>query len=210
MKSFATYKEEALEALKENWWNAVLTMLTLVFLGLGQSAFLRPQDNGSPILLSFVGMIIVSLILIPWQAGIANGLKRLLVNNDRKIFNSSLTFAVKHYWKFILVNIIVCTLVILGMCLFIIPGIILALGLSMVNYVIADNPGISIDDVFSESWRLMKGHKWELFLFYLSFIGWILLSVLTFGIGLLWLTPYILTATAAFYEDLKATAIENN
>ena len=65
MKSFATYKEEALEALKENWWNAVLTMLTLVFLGLGQSAFLRPQDNGSPILLSFVGMIIVSLIVIP-------------------------------------------------------------------------------------------------------------------------------------------------
>ena len=51
---------------------------------------------------------------------------------------------------------------------------------------------------------MMKGHKFDLFWLYLSFIGWILLSILTLGIGLLWLAPYMQTAMAAFYEDVKA------
>jgi len=44
----------------------------------------------------------------------------------------------------------------------------------------------------------------KLFLLDLSFIGWMILSVLTLGIGLLFLQPYMSTARAAFYEDLKA------
>ena len=51
---------------------------------------------------------------------------------------------------------------------------------------------------------MMKGHKFDLFWLFLSFIGWILLSILTLGIGLLWLAPYMYTAQAAFYEDVKA------
>jgi len=54
----------------------------------------------------------------------------------------------------------------------------------------------------------MKGKKGKLFLLDLSFIGWFLLCILTLGIGLLWLYPYILTSRAAFYEDVK-TAYES-
>lgn len=49
----------------------------------------------------------------------------------------------------------------------------------------------------------MDGHKWRLFCLHLSFIGWWLLCILTLGIGMLWLAPYIQNSTAAFYEDLK-------
>jgi uncharacterized membrane protein len=51
---------------------------------------------------------------------------------------------------------------------------------------------------------MMQGRKMKLFLLDLSFIGWILLSILTLGIGLLWLLPYIYSARAAFYEDILA------
>ena len=58
-----------------------------------------------------------------------------------------------------------------------------------------------------EFWRLvkkmMKGHKFDMFILHLSFIGWIFLSIFTFGIGLLWLLPYMMTAQAAFYQDVK-------
>ena len=41
----------------------------------------------------------------------------------------------------------------------------------------------------------------------LSFIGWILLAIVTLGIGFLFVGPYMQTANAAFYEDLKAETI---
>ena len=52
--------------------------------------------------------------------------------------------------------------------------------------------------------KMMDGHKMDLFLLILSFIGWFLLSILTLGIGLLWLIPYMYTSIAHFYEQLKA------
>ena len=51
---------------------------------------------------------------------------------------------------------------------------------------------------------MMRGHKFDLFYLYLSFIGWFLLCLLTAGIGFLWLAPYVDTSLAAFYEDVKS------
>ena len=50
----------------------------------------------------------------------------------------------------------------------------------------------------------MKGHKFDLFCLMLSFLGWVILSMFTLGIGYLWLAPYMYTTMAAFYEDVKA------
>ena len=50
----------------------------------------------------------------------------------------------------------------------------------------------------------MSGNKMRLFLLDLSFIGWFLLGLITFGIAFLWITPYWNTARAAFYEDLMS------
>ena len=56
----------------------------------------------------------------------------------------------------------------------------------------------------SRSQQMMKGYKMKLFLLDLSFIGWILLCLVTFCIGFLWVKPYIETAHAKFYEELKS------
>jgi len=49
----------------------------------------------------------------------------------------------------------------------------------------------------------MKGHRKELFLLTLSFIGWILISIFTFSVGFAITIPYIMTTYALFYDEVK-------
>ena len=84
-----------------------------------------------------------------------------------------------------------------------IGAIIFSLAYGMVPYIIYDNPGIAPREALRMSRMMMRGHKAELFLLQLSFIGWGLLCILC-PIGLLWLCPYMYAATAHFYEDVKA------
>lgn len=71
----------------------------------------------------------------------------------------------------------------------------------MAPYIMAQNPDIGVMDAIGQSKELMRGHKGRLFWLSLTFIGWVLLSVLTFGIGFLWLNPYMEAAQAAFYLE---------
>ena len=87
--------------------------------------------------------------------------------------------------------------------LFIVPGVIKALSYSMSYYIMAENPEISAEDARRESIMMMNGNKTRLFKLYLSFIGWYILSVLTLGILLFWVVPYVQAATAIFYEEIK-------
>jgi uncharacterized membrane protein len=85
-----------------------------------------------------------------------------------------------------------------------VPGLIASLALFLVPYILKDNPELSIMDTLRLSRKMMEGHKWQLFKLQLSFIGWLLISLLTLGIGYLWLLPYMMTTCAAFYQDVKA------
>lgn len=70
-------------------------------------------------------------------------------------------------------------------------------------YVYIDNDENDVMDCIKQSKEMMKGFKMKLLLLYLSFIGWWILSCISFGIGFLWLTPYVHASTAAFYENLR-------
>lgn len=72
----------------------------------------------------------------------------------------------------------------------------------MTYYVLNDHPEYSLNQAITESRHMMAGHKMEYFILCLSFIGWFILSVITLGIGFLWLTPYFYTTKAAFYEEI--------
>ena len=74
----------------------------------------------------------------------------------------------------------------------------------MTVFIAEDEPQLSPMECIDKSMAMMKGHKWQLFLLDLSFIGWFILCMLTFGIGFLWLTPYQGMAHVVFYEQLKA------
>ncbi len=86
--------------------------------------------------------------------------------------------------------------------LFIIPGIIASYSYAMTSYILAENPGLSARDAINESKRLMRGNKWRLFCLRFSFFGWMLLALLTCGLGFIVLSPYMAAAEAAFYNEI--------
>lgn len=88
--------------------------------------------------------------------------------------------------------------------LFIIPGIIAAYSYRFVPYILSENPDIKPMDAIKLSKQMMNGHKWEAFVFDLSFIGWNLLGLLTFGIlTLVYVNPYYQSSCAAYYNAVK-------
>ena len=88
--------------------------------------------------------------------------------------------------------------------LFLIPGIIKSYSYAMMPFILAENPHLSASEAISRSQELMDGHKSDLFILDLSFIGWILLCMLTLNLGNLALNPYRNAAYAAFYRQLLA------
>lgn len=88
--------------------------------------------------------------------------------------------------------------------LLVIPGIIASLSYSMAHFIMVENPNMTAREALKASKELMDGYKWDLFCLNLSFIGWILLCILTLGIGYLWLDPYMNAAHAAFYRSIRA------
>ena len=87
--------------------------------------------------------------------------------------------------------------------LLIIPGIIKEFAYSMSFYILAENPNMTGLEALKESENMMYGHKMELFILQLSFIPWILLTIITFGIAGIYVGPYIQATMANFYNNLK-------
>ena len=90
--------------------------------------------------------------------------------------------------------------------LLIAPGFIKACSYAMAVYILRDNPNMKPLDALNKSKIMMDGHKWQYCCLILSFTGWFILSLLTFGIGLLWLIPYMKLSSANFYENLRNLA----
>lgn len=92
--------------------------------------------------------------------------------------------------------------------LFFIPGLVKTYSYAMTEYILADEPDLKCTDAITKSRKMMNGHKMELFVLDLSFIGWWFLVGITGGIAALYATPYMVTTRAKFYENLKANYVE--
>ncbi len=111
----------------------------------------------------------------------------------------------KFFLPILAVTLLVGIFTALWTLLLIVPGIIYALKMTMVNYLLAeeDLEKVPFKEIMKTSEEMMDGYKMDYFVFCLSFLGWILLSVVTFGIGLIWALPYITVAQVMYYEELK-------
>jgi uncharacterized membrane protein len=95
--------------------------------------------------------------------------------------------------------------IILWSILLIVPGIIAALSYSQTFFILADDGSVGGREAIRRSKKMMDGYKWKYFCLQLRFLGWALLSILTLGIGFLWLLPYIQVSQAKFYDDLNSS-----
>ena len=87
--------------------------------------------------------------------------------------------------------------------LLVVPGIVKAFSYAMSPFLLVDHPEMGAAESIDESRRLMDGHKGDLFVLYLSFLPWLLLTCLTMGILLIYVTPYMQMTVANFYRGLK-------
>lgn len=194
MKRNSEYKNLALAALDGKWtFAAVVTIIYVILMDAPSSVFSYVQ-------LVTAGLI-ATLLLLPLQYGY--NILWLGVTREEKVDYGTLFDGFKDYLRVLLTMLLVGIYTFLWSLLLIVPGIIKAYSYSMTPYVLKDRPDLSYDAAIEESMRLMSGHKMKLFLLDLSFIGWIILCLLTLGIGFIFLMPYMECAHARFYEDLR-------
>ena len=92
--------------------------------------------------------------------------------------------------------------------LFIIPGIVKWIAYSMTRFILAQYPNVTATQALKLSMRMTNGYKGRLFVMYLSFIGWLILSMFTFGIlYIVYVGPYMYTTMAGFYVELRDNAL---
>lgn len=159
------------------------------------------------LLVSFASFTIIGPLLIGGPLII--GLTTLVLNvvRSREAEVGQLFSKFKYFGNTLLWYILYNIYIMLWSMLFYIPGIIKSYSYAMSPYILADNPEMDANQAITESRQMMDGHKAELFLLDLSFIGWMFLSIFTFGILLLWVIPYMQAARAEFYTRLKGEHI---
>ena len=216
MKTNQEYKNAALDRLRGNWKPAVLATLIYflicavvvgvqegpVLTQLGAASMVEPDLS---ILLGFGGtsVLLTLFVLYPLNVGFDNAMRLLYERRDYNVTGNMAGIATHGYGHKVLGMFLYYLKVFLWTLLFFIPGIVMSFAYAMTPYILEEHPEISAWEASSRSRMMMKGHKFDLFYMYLSFIGWALLAVLTAGIGFLWLVPYVEATKAAFYNDLK-------
>lgn len=160
----------------------------------------------------YVLNVLISILLIPLNIGVAQNVlawSRSEDVNKWKVLFGGFNSA-KIFFKqvgVVVLNTILCAL---WTILLVVPGIIKGLAYSMYPYVLRDEPDLSVWQTLKKSEAIMKGYKGKLFLMYLSFVGWFILGAFTFGILYIWLTPYVMTSTVKFYDDVRRAYYNGN
>lgn len=108
------------------------------------------------------------------------------------------------FWAAFKVTFLVGIYTFLWSLLFVIPGIVKAYSYSMSLYILAENKGKSARECIRESMAMTEGYKMDLFVLDLSFIGWALVTAITFGLAGIWVGPYMQATKVNAYRFLKA------
>lgn len=148
--------------------------------------------------------VMLSLLALPLSWGLTVSLLRNHREESVDLENLFDGFRGGRYTRVFCAIFLVNLFTFLWALLLIIPGIMKAFSYALTPYIIMDEPELTARQAITRSCEIMEGRRWKLFCLYLSFIGWGILSLLTFGIGFLWLVPYMNASIAAFYEDARA------
>lgn len=191
-------KQNAKMQLKDNWWVAIAVLLVYQLLSWVPNFLGMLSQN-----IFLVG--IISLITLALTGTLSIGTSKFFMNlaGDSNSQFSDLWYGFNNILKAFVVTLLVEVIVFLGTVFFVVPGIIFAYMYSQVYYVMADNKDLSIIEVLKESARIMKGHKFELFVLQLSFLGWMILTGITFGIAGFYVIPYYNATLTNYYLSIK-------
>ncbi len=190
LKQNSELRAEARVALTDKWVMGAVT--TLVFGAVSGAASYIPV----------VGSILVAL---PMMYGYSIVMLSVMRGGEMNI--GGLFDGFNDFGRVVGTKLLQAIYTFLWMLLLVIPGIIKSYSYAMTDFILKDEPLLANNAAIEKSMAMMDGNKMKLFLLDLSFIGWAILCLFTFGIGFLFLQPYVQSAHAAFYEDLKAQTV---
>ncbi len=158
---------------------------------------------GSSVVLFIIGIIINLLVVYQIEVGV----KGFFIRNgytDARVGDILETYRNGSMGTVALTRFLMDLFTVLWTLLFVIPGIVKSYQYKMIPYILADNPDIDWREAFDLSKKMTDGHKMDLFVLDLSFIGWHILSGITCGIvGIFYVTPYYEQTMAEAYEILR-------
>lgn len=178
-------------------------------------ANLPPATYNELTLWFFIMGIALSLVAIVVGSVLRIGLSKYFIDlqDGKEVSFKTITepFA-KQYIQAVVAKLLVNVATIIGIILFIVPGIMLYYGLSLVPYLMADDPTLSAIDAMKKSWELMRGQKFRLFALNFSFIGWMFIAVLLFFaiVPIFVVATYMESTTAAFYLEVVGANLEKD
>ena len=178
-------KTKAKAALEGNWLGAIVAFLLFVVL------FAALDATGIGALLS--GVLVFGYACFHLE----------LAKSKKAKLGAFLGGMLRRFFKKWIASLLVGLYVFLWSLLLLIPGLIKSYAYAMTPYIMQEKPKMGINEAITRSREMMDGHKWQLFMLDLSFIGWMLLSVLTLGIALVYVWPYYQAARAEFYKQIK-------
>jgi hypothetical protein len=232
MWSRAELKARAKNVLREIYWSAFGVSIVIALAGGGggtggggnsrsrnsRHSFNWNSNDGSFINWQIISIILLVLaVLIVFRIFIGYALevggRRYFVQSAQYRDNKgcfSFGFDGQNYMAIVKTMFVTGILIFLWTLLLIIPGIIKSYAYRMVPYILADNPNMGVREAISLSNEMTMGHKFDMFVLDLSFIGWYLLGTLALGIGVLFVMPYENATNAELYLVLRKDALANN
>lgn len=222
----AEIKQRAKDVLRVNYWKAFLVALVMGLLGGsdsgggGGSSYSRLFDSADTYDLAIIYatimlMIMLIALLVRLIIGYAlqvGGTKFFIRAAEGETNTSFLGYSFKknRYIKIVLTMLLRDVYLFLWTLLLIIPGVIKGYSYRLVPYILADNPEIGYNRAIELSNEMTRGHKWNMFVLDLSFLGWYILGTIAFCIGVLFVAPYELATNAELYLILRDDAIKND
>lgn len=134
----------------------------------------------------------------------------LNIENEKHNFKPTMNELLSVALKGIVIMALTSFMIIVGFIFFIIPGIIISVLLSQAPYILIEDNSKSVVQCLMESKDMMKGNVMNYLLLQLSFLGSLILGVLTLGIGFYWTAPRIQISNVIFYKDIKSQYNEKN
>ena len=190
LKQNSELRAEARVALTDKWVMGAVT--TLVFGAISGAA-------------SYIPVVGTILVALPMMYGYSIVMLSVMRGGEMNI--GGLFDGFNDFGRIVGTKLLQAIYTFLWTLLLVIPGIIKNYSYAMTDFILKDQPELANNAAIEKSMAMMDGNKMKLFLLDLSFIGWAILCLFTFGIGFLFLQPYVQSAHAAFYEDLKAQTV---
>lgn len=225
-------KDKAKAVLRKTYWSAFWVSIVIALAGGNDGwgggrgsdskssrdyVYSNIHDNGfinsNFISIALIALIVILALRIFIGYCLEVGGRRYFVKSaqyrdNKKCF--SFGFNGQNYMGIVKTMLLTNVFIFLWTLLLIIPGIIKSYAYRMVPYILADNPNIGAQEAIALSNEMTKGHKFDMFVLDLSFIGWYLLGALALGVGVLFVMPYENATNAELYLVLRKDALKNN